>query len=40
MKCPHCKSTNTEDIGECSEGCCDKWECNDCKYTWYDEGAD
>jgi len=38
--CPKCQSTNLRDVGECAEGCCDKYECSDCEYKFWIEWPD
>lgn len=36
----HWAHTNIRSTGECSEGCCDYYECKDCGHKWKVEVAD
>jgi transposase-like protein len=38
--CPKCGTTDLKDNGECSEGCCDDYICNQCKYKFRIENFD
>lgn len=35
-----CKHPHAKCIGECSEGCCDRYECPDCGRRWLEELPD
>ena len=35
-----CCNAPIEDAGECSEGCCDRWRCSQCKREWNVEVGD
>jgi len=39
-ECPICGGTKWKDVGSCDEGCCDKYECENCGHQELEEVAD